>query len=664
MLIIDQLQKDDRRLRALAVVVLVGMAVLGVGIWRLQVLGAQRYSQSEAAQSVRLVRVPAVRGKILDRNGIPLAENRPSFDVNLYLEELRSSFAYEYTNRVLPGYRLRNPGVRTTLDVRRALQQHARLQVYTNTVTAVANALGVSLPVSGDRFQRHYTRDLALPLPVVENLDSPQMALFFERCLGVPGVDLEVQAIRSYPRGPLASHVLGHLRRSDESDNDPDPLVFRYRLRDYEGVAGLEGRFDTELRGRAGVKALRVNSQGYRHEESIYQPTEPGQNLRLTLDVDIQHTAERSLAQVAGDKTRGAVVVMDVHSGDIIALVSAPDFDPNLFLGGIGATEMARLNDEKLRPQMNRAVSGAYPPGSVFKIIVALAGLEQGVIKPQAKHHYLGYWQSAGRTIDDTAPPGDYDFKRAFKRSSNAYFIDHGVQVGRARIVAMSERLGFGSRTGFEIGAESAGFLPDEDYLAKLRIARDPWTEGDTENLSIGQGPVTTTPLQVAVMVSAIANGGKVLQPRLVQQVEDSEGRVVRAHPPRIRADAGVDVRHFEVIRAAMLADVEEEEGTGHEAAVPGFRVCGKTGTAEVKRGRVLIDKITWFVAYGPYESPRYAVVVVVESGGSGGRTSAPVAQDIFAAIHRREQGQTRARSVAHSDTPDSAGLLGRRGGG
>ncbi|MCC6232095.1 MAG: hypothetical protein IT580_05595, partial [Verrucomicrobiales bacterium] len=401
MLIIDQLQKDDRRLRVLAVVVLLGMGALAAGVWRLQVLAAQRYSQSETAQSVRLVRVPAVRGKILDRNGIPLAENRPSFDVNLYLEELRSSFSHEYTNQVLPGYRVRNPGVKTTLDVRRALQQHARLQVYTNTVTTVANALGVALPVSGDRFLRHYTRDLALPLPVVENLDSPQMALFFERCLGVPGVDLEVQAVRSYPRGALAAHVLGHLRRSDESDNDPDPLVFRYRLRDYEGVSGLEGRYDNVLRGRAGVKALRVNSQGYRHEESVYQPTEPGQNLKLTLDVEIQQASERAIAQVAGDKTRGAVVVMDVHSGDVLALVSAPDFDPNAFLGGISTTEMARLNDEKLRPQMNRAVSGAYAPGSIFKIIVGLAGLEAGVIQPHVKHHYLGYWPSTGRPIDD-----------------------------------------------------------------------------------------------------------------------------------------------------------------------------------------------------------------------------------------------------------------------
>ncbi|MBL9138247.1 MAG: hypothetical protein JNK85_20430 [Verrucomicrobiales bacterium] len=669
MLIIDQLQKDDARLRVVAVVVLVGLLVLAGGLWRLQVMAAHRYARSEEAQSVRLVRVPAVRGKILDRNGIALAENRPSYDVNLYVEELRSSFAHEYTNQVLPNFRAQqaqNPalkvattaetrrwwqvfsrksrtksGQRLTLEQRRDLQESARVAVYSNTVQAVGQSLGRPLAVSSERFLKHYRQDLALPLPVAENLTPTQMALFFERCLGIPGVDLEVQAIRSYPFGSLAAHVLGHLQRADEADNDPDPLVFRYRLRDYQGVAGLEARFDEALRGRAGVKALRVNSQGYRHQESILQPTEPGRSVRLTLDLEIQSAAERALAQVAGSSTRGAAVVMDVRSGDLLALVSAPAFDPNEFLGGMTPEEFARLNDAKLRPQMNRAVSGAYAPGSIFKIIVGLAALESGVLDPRESHHYLGYWPLPGnaRSIDDTAPAGDYDFKRAFKRSSNAYFIDHGIKTGRSRIVAMARRFGLGQKTGVPIGPEVSGFLPDDDYVAELKDRRDPWTEGDTAHLSIGQGALTVTPLQMAVMTAAVANGGRVLEPRLIQEVEAGAGEVSPVPPSFPRRDAGVPMRYLDLIRAAMLADVEEVEGTGREAAVPGFGVCGKTGTAEVKQGRILVDKITWFVAFAPYESPRYAVVVVVESGGSGGHTSAPVARKIFEVIRRREAG-------------------------
>lgn len=652
MLIVDQLRKDDHRLRWLAVVVLVSMVTLSAGLWRLQVMAARRYSRSEEAQSVRLVRVPALRGKILDRNGIPLAENRPSFDVNLYFEELRPAFAQEYTNRVIPDVRSRYSG-KLTGDQRRQLQELARVNVYSNTVATVSRAIGMPLLVSPDRFLKHYRQDLALPLTIADNLAPAQMALFCERCLGVPGVDLEVQTVRAYPLGRLAAHALGHLQRADESENDPDPLVFRYRLRDHRGVAGLEARFDDVLRGRAGVKSLRVNSQGYRHEESILQPTEPGAYLRLTLDVPIQLAAERALARVAGPQTRGAAVVMDVRSGDLLALVSVPAFDPNEFLGSITPEAWSYLNDEKLLPQMNRAVSGKYAPGSIFKIIVAMAGLEAGTLNPHEFHHYLGYWpMGKAAPIDDTAPPGDYDFKRAFKRSSNAYFIDHGLKTGRARIVSMAERFGLGKPTGIPLGPESAGDLPDDAYLAELHARRDPWTDGDTANLSIGQGAITVTPLQMAVMTATVANGGRLVEPRLVQRIESAEGEVIEEFPPRVRLEPAFPAAHLGLVQAAMLADVEEPEGTGREAAIPGWRVCGKTGTAEVKRGRVLVDKITWFVAYAPYEAPRYAVVVVIESGGSGGRTSAPVTRQILQAIQQREVGgppvpETRGRSAA-----------------
>jgi penicillin-binding protein 2 len=666
MLIIDQLRKDDSRLRALAIGIGVGVILLVAGLWRVQVMAAGRYARSEEAQSVRLVRVPAVRGQILDRNGIPLAENRPSYDVNLYLEELRPSFSAEYTNRILPSERAARPGVKLTLDDRRRLQELARLSVYTNTVLAVANGLATPLAPSGERFVRHYQRDLALPLPVAENLNPSQMALFFERCLGLPGVDLEVEAERTYPFGRLAAHVLGHLQRADEAENDPDALPFRYRLPDHRGVAGVEGRFDDLLRGRAGVKALRVNSQGYRHEESILQPTEPGRDLHLTLDVPIQLAAERALARTAGVSTRGAAVVMDVRNGELLALVSAPAFDPNRFLGGLTQEEFAALNDEKQRPQMNRAVSGAYAPGSIFKIIVALAALEAGVLEPGASYHYLGYWPmgSRGDPIDDTAPAGNYDFRRAFKRSSNAYFIDHGLKTGRARIVAMSERFGLGRPTGFALGAEAAGYLPDDEHLIRLRAQRDPWTEGDTAHLSIGQGALTVSPLQMAVMTAAVANGGRVLEPRIVKTIAGADsagaGGGGGAPPPEVfapllRADLGVSADHLALVRNVMHADVNEEEGTGREAAVAGFGVCGKTGTAEVKRGKVLVDKITWFVSFAPFESPRYAVVVVVESGGSGGRTAAPVAKQIFQAIQQRELGGVAPRPAAPVSTRRAA---------
>lgn len=386
---------------------------------------------------------------------------------------------------------------------------------------------------------------------------------------------------------------------------------------------------------------MRVNSQGYRHEESILQPTEPGADVRLTLDIPLQREAERALGRIAGSETRGAVVLMDVRNGDLLAMVSLPAFDPNRFLGGLTPEEFAELNDERMTPQMNRAVAGRYAPGSIFKVITALAALEAGQLDPGAWRRYLGYWPMGPKSppMKDTAPAGEYDFKRAFKRSSNAYFADHGTRTGREKIVEMARRFGLGQPTGFPVGVEAAADLPDDAYLEKLRRSRDPWTDGDTANLSIGQGALTVTPIQMAVMTAAVANGGRLLQPRLVQRVEPANGDPPVEVEPRVRAEVGVKPEHLALLRDAMLADVEESEGTGREAAVAGMRLCGKTGTAEVKRGRVVVDKITWFVCFGPYESPRYALVVVVESGGSGGRTCAPVAAQIFRAIRQRETG-------------------------
>ena len=658
MLIVDQIQKDDGKLRVVVVVVFLGMVVLAGGLWRLQVMAAGRYARSEEAQSVRLVRVPAVRGKILDRNGFALAENRPSYDVNLYLEELRPSFFHEYTNRVLPEARRLRPTGKFSLAERQHLQELARMNVYSNTVAAVSYGLGIPIEASLGGFLRHYRQALALPLPIVDNLDSGQMALFFERCQGIPGIDLEVQAIRSYPFGRMAAHLLGHLQRADEADNDPEELLFRYRLRDYQGVAGVESRFDEVLRGRAGVKALRVNSQGYRHEEWYLHLTERGRDLKLTLDVPIQLASERALSRVAGAETRGAVVVMDVRNGDLLALVSAPAFDPNQFLGRMSEAQYAELSDERLRPQMNRAVAGAYAPGSIFKVIVGLAGLEAGLLDPEEERHYLGYWPTGPRTrpIEDLAPAGYYNFKRAFIRSSNAYFIDHGLKVGREKIVSMAERFGLGRPTGFALGTESRGYLPDQAVIERRRALRDPWTEGDTAQLSMGQGALSVTPLQMAVMTAAVANGGKVLQPRLVQEVVDGGEGTAETYAPKVLGELGVATRHLDRVRAVMLADVEDSEGTGREAGVIGMRVCGKTGTAEIKQGRALVDKITWFVAFAPYESPRYAVVVVVESGGSGGRTCAPVARQIFQAIQQREAaGRPVSPAVDGKNSAESA---------
>jgi len=339
-----------------------------------------------------------------------------------------------------------------------------------------------------------------------------------------------------------------------------------------------------------------------------------------------------------------------VTNGDVLALVSAPAYDPNEFLAGIPeAAWRERLNHPELRPMLNRATQGAYPPGSIFKMVTGLACLEAGLdpeavftVAPDPANPARGAIYVGRRKIRDTAPPGDYNFRRALLRSSNAYFIHHGLAAGRERLLEMGKRFFLGERIGLPLRQEARGFFP---YPREVRWQ---WSEGNVANACIGQ-EITVTPLQMAVLTAAVANGGQVYWPRLVLRVEPPElepGGAVTTYPPRLRGELGVRPEHLQVLREAMLADTIEPEGTGfaafheHDRRTPRLKrlqVGGKTGTAEIEENGRVVDRVTWFAAFGPYAAPRYAVVAMVESGRSGGGTCAPVVCQIFEFLERRD---------------------------
>jgi len=499
----------------------------------------------------------------------------------------------------------------------------------------VANILQVPVPLDYGRFLRHYTNQLALPLSLLTGLEPVQIARFQEQPAAIPGLDLDVHPLRVYPHATAAAHVLGYLARDDSSAEDEDAF-FNYRLPDYRGKVGIEGAFDDDLRGRAGVKSVLVNSLGYRQSENIWAAAEPGHNLVLTLDLTIQQAAERALAG-AGASVRGAVVVLDPNNGDLLALASAPAYDPNKFIPNISREDFAVFNDPALRPEVNRATQENYRPGSIFKIVIAMACLEAG-LDPHETIYNPGHIFIGRRMIKDTAAPGEYDFKRAFIKSSNTYFITNGLRAGVERIVQLGERLHLGERAGLPTGQEVSGNFP------KLKSVRIGWVPGDTANLCIGQGQLDVTPLQMAIMTASIANGGKVYWPRLVDHIApadpQAQAQIMRFPAGRVRSELGVRPNTLRIIREAMLADVEEPEGTGKAAAVPGMRVCGKTGTAQITdpQNRI-IGHTLWFTSYAPYDAPRYVVLVMVESeyGGSGGLVCAPIAHKIYRALLQSE---------------------------
>ena len=674
MLVFDQLKKNDPQLRLLTAGVLFGLCVLVAGLWWVQIVSGKDYQQHLETQAFRTVRIPAVRGKILDRNGQTIADNAPSYSVSLYLDDLRDDFKTEYfrirpvklTTNSAPFWKfwdhsrsVKPVPAHLSSDQIEDLNWLARYHVVSNVVTKVGAQLQKPLSLDFKDFSQHYIKNRAMPYPILEGIDANLVARFEEQNTNpTNGVDLEIQSSRYYPLHTTAVHVLGHLQL-DPSSAEGEESFFDYRLPDYRGTVGIEYSLDSFLRGHAGGKSVMVNNQGYRQSESVWEPAVPGSNVVLTLDLTIQQAAEAALRTNGPykEKTMGAVVVMDVNSGDVLAMASSPTYDPNYYVDRKSFPPGYYSNVVEMDgAEQNRATYGNYRPGSIFKPIVALACLDNGLNpkatyevqadpeKPTAGCIYLGR-----RKIKDTAPPGTYDFRRALIHSSNSYFIYNGLRVGVDKIVTLGQQFHFGESLELKTRQVSAGTFPDRKKLDSG------WNDGDTANLCIGQGYIDVTPLQMCVVASALANGGKVLWPRLIDHIAPqdplSDGKSVYYEKGRVRNTIGVKASSIRMLHEAMLDDTENVEGTAYPAFRGSplnteLRVCGKTGTAqnEVNGG---ITHTTWFLSFAPYEHPRYAVVVMVENGSSGGGTCVPIARSVYEAILKKEQSAPPSRTMA-----------------
>ena len=653
MLVVDELKKNEPQLRLVAVVLVAGLCILLAGLWWVQVVSSREYQEHLTTQAYRTIRLPAVRGKILDRESRVLAENQPRYNLSLYLDDLHLQFDAAYSDllkaaRAAQKERVATAEKRLDRSLNKTerkeyalkpeylaqLRELARDRVANAIVSQVSQKIGEPLAFDVAQFNRHYATRLALPFPVLKNLDATKLARFQENVTNGLGADVDLQSVRHYPLGLTAAHLLGYVTREDKAQ-EGESSYFNYFLPDYEGKVGVEAGFDAELRGRAGEESVLVNNLGYRQSENIGNQPEPGQNLVLTIDLDLQRAAEASLLAHRGADARAAVVVMDVRNGDVLAMVSSPSLDPNDYVEGITPEENARRLDVKLRPEINRATQENYAPGSIFKPIIGLAALEAG-LNPNQEIDNPGYVYVGKRHITDLAKPGKYDFRRAVMDSSNTYFITVGLSAGIENIVQLAEKFQLGEKCSIPTRQETAGNMPTLDRI------HEGWSDGDTANVCIGQGEVAVTPLQMAVVYSAIANGGTVFWPRLVQRVESQDpsqrGSLTNFPIGLVRDRIGVSGRNLRILHNAMLAETEDPEGTGGLARLPGLHICGKTGTAQVmdEHNRE-IDRTTWFASFAPYEKPRYAVIVMVESGTFGGPTCAPIAHDIYAKILEKE---------------------------
>lgn len=599
---------ESIRVRLLLLLALLAFTVLGSAIWRIQVLKESEYRSSETRQSIRRVRRPAPRGRIFDRNGILLAGNRPSFSIAVYVEELRQPGPISNTVNKIVSY----------LD-------------------EIGDSLGREREISREKIAIHIHRRRPMPLLAWRDIDETVLARWAEGPTTYRGIDIYVEPVRVYPGAPSAGHTIGYVGRRDwESNSEDGAKPYHYYLPEIEGRAGIERHLNERMSGKAGGRLVRVDASGFKYDEKVEVDPVPGQDVLLTLDSRIQIAVEDVLK---GE--RGACVVMNPNNGDVLAIASAPAFDTSILRNT--ARYRAAMQDPG-RPMFNRSIAGAYPPGSTFKPVVAIAAMEAGLASPQTVVDCPGYymvgqqrmycWRKTGH--------GPLEMRRAIEQSCNTYFIDMGVQIGYDRIFHMARALGFGSRVNLGLPGESRGLLPDDGW--KRRVHGDGWRFGDTCNISIGQGFLLTTPLQMAVFTSTLANGGFVMRPRLIAGDEPLRGDVVN--------HMNWDPTTVNAIRGGMLDVVHATTGTGRLARDSRVRMAGKTGSAEYGP-RHARKKYAWMIIYAPIEQPRYAAALVIENALSGGRTAAPRIQRIMERIFDIEQGidTPEAQGDAHDST-------------
>lgn len=583
------------RARVLLGLMLLAFSGLSFFLWKIQVAQGGTYEDDISRQSIRRVRIPGMRGRMFDRSMNCLADNVPSYCLALYLEELRCPGALSNTvNRVM------------------------------GIVRSISEKTGLPPMITEQDVRNHMRKRLPLPLIVWRNLNDEQLARWAESASDIAGVDLYVETTRIYPEGETAAHVLGYVGRAAPQ---PDDEPYHYYLPEMTGRAGLEKYYDDLLRGTAGGQLVRVDVSGYKFGEISTREPEDGSDVQLALDLRIQQIAERVLSG-----RRGAAVVMDPHTGEVLALASAPSFDPNEFVPAISTERWTALRDDPEKPLFNRAVAGAYAPGSIFKPVVAFAALESGLVTGETEYDCPGFLELGGTRFRCWYHPGHglIHVRQALMDSCNVYFFKAALKCGHDTVVHMADALGLGRKTGVDLDYERSGLLPDDAW--KRRSLNEGWRDGDTCNLAIGQGYLAVTPLQMAVVASAIANGGTVYKPHLLRRVRRAGQSVLEQVPPEVVNEMNWSPASLQLVRDGMRDVVMLPRGTGHKAAVYGVEMAGKTGTAEYgKKGSG--KKYAWMIAFAPFDKPQYAAVIVVEEGMSGGATAAPLMHNLMQGI-------------------------------
>jgi penicillin-binding protein 2 len=573
------------RLTRLTQVLLILLGVLSLRLVQLQVIQGARYARLSDRNRIRKLVLPAPRGRILDRNGVLLADTRPSFTVSVVPTEL--------TNSALP---------------------------------LLARMLDV--PDSALQAQLAPVAMFASPVNVKRDVTIEEVARIEESSFRLPGVDIRVDPVRHYPAANRYCHVLGHIGEVSEDELKHDTSLKRL---DFVGRAGIEAQYESLLRGRDGSEYTEVDARGQEIgtlREKRPEPEVPGRDLIMTIDDRIQRLACELLVPY----DRAAVVGMETRTGAVVCLVSKPDFDPNIFMTPIDAATWDSLISNPSKPFFNRALTSGYPPGSTMKPVVALGALRQGALYRDTRFQpCFGSYKYGNRTFKCSAAHGSLDLVGAIAQSCNTYFYQAGLRLGLDSLTTYAREVGLGSLTGIDMPGEKPGNIPTREWLDS-RYGKNKWGAGSVLNFAIGQGEVTATPLQMAVLYGAIASGGRAVRPYLVARV-DSAGRTIHTTVPEFR-QLPMRPQDIEVVKLGLERVVELGTGTG--ARISEISIAGKTGTAQNPPR----PDHAWFVGYAPADEPEVVFAVLVENAGHGGTVSAPIAGQLIRRYFSSEPDQ------------------------
>jgi len=584
-----------RRTNLLMTVVSIAFLLLIGRLFFLQIIQGERFTYLAENNRIRLKKIPGTRGMVFDRKGQLLIDSRPSFDLLFVPEDAKEP---ETTLRRLAGFLERDEG----------------------------ELLGL--------LEENKGRPPFEEMVLGRDIDWRTLVAVETHQLDLPGVTLRIRPRRSYLLNSMAAHLLGYM-----GEIGPKQLKAQkekgYGMGDEIGQFGLERRWEELLRGRTGGQQVEVDALGRRVRVLHESKDVPGHSVFLTLDRDLQETAYEAL-----QGKEGAIVALEVNSGAILTLVSTPAFDPNIFARGVTGEEWRALGQDRMHPLNNRAIQGQYPPGSTFKIVLAIAALEEKVIDPETPLQCHGSMAFGNRVFRDWKKQGHgaVDLHKGIVQSCDVYFYQLGQRIGIDRIAKYARALGLGEKTGIALHDEKPGLIPDTEW--KMRRFGQPWFPGETPSASIGQGYVNVTPLQMANLMATVANGGTRYRPWFVRRVESLDGTLIREYGPEKIRSLELKENTLKHVRGALADAVNSGSGTGGHAKSNMVAIAGKTGTAQVAEMRgayvkseqlsYLIRDHAWFVAYAPAENPVIAIAALVEHGGHGGTAAAPMAKKVI----------------------------------